>query len=307
MNYISPLVRMALLLLLVMIMLAGCSVNAQGGRGSKKRDKELAEQQTTKPIVTATTKSGQPEIGEPVPERTPNPNAIVWQADLETKDLSQWMLDTTRGDPKADSGLCMRPGRGVSDEQAHSGIYSMKLVINTFFTSGCRQFRTEEPASGEAYFYSAWFYIPELVEVGAFWNLFQFKSNVDGKSGLFWKLDVRNNDAGEMMIVPVWDGPIPGPHAGDPVKRIPYFQTEITMPVGEWFHLEAYLKQSEEFDGHIIFWQDGVELLNMDNVRTKWPGGYQNWSVNNYGNQLRPNPTTLYVDDLVISTERIGP
>jgi hypothetical protein len=307
MNQISPPVRVAFLLLLILIVLAGCNVNAQGGRGSKKRNKELTEQQAVKPIVTATAKSEQPEIGESVPERTPRSNAIVWQADFETRDLSQWNMGESRGDPKADSGLCFRPNNGVTDEQAHSGSYSMKMVINTLFPAGCRQFRKPEPQSGESYYYSAWFYIPERVQVGVFWNLFQFKANLNGKSGLFWKLDVRNNETGDMVIVPVWDGPIAGPQAGDGVKRVPYFQTKTTMPVGEWFHLEVYLKQSEEFDGHIIVWQDGIELLNMDNVRTKWTGGYQSWSVNNYGRQLKPNPTTLYIDDVIVSMERVGP
>ncbi|MCC6456100.1 MAG: heparin lyase I family protein [Caldilineaceae bacterium] len=286
-----------LILPLVMLVLAGCSVNAQDGRRSSNRNadnrnKEATVQPAAKPGI----------------ERTPSQGPIVWQADLETGDLSEWRLDMKDSiGTEVDSGKCSRDGTGVTTEQAHSGAHSMKLVINSQKTAGCRQFRKLEPASGQSYYYSAWFFIPEHVQVGVFWNIFQFKSNIKGKSGLFWKLEVRNNEAGDMMIVPVWKGPIPGPHEGDGVDNILYPQTKTIVPVAKWFHLEVFLKQSENFDGQIIVWQDGIELLNMQNVRTKYPGGIQNWSVNNYGNQLTPNPTTLYIDDVAISTQRIGP
>jgi hypothetical protein len=234
---------------------------------------------------------------------------ILWQADFETGDLSQWDVGNRRDAmEEADSGRCSRPDSGVSTEQAHSGQYSMKMVIDAARTpSGCRQFRKAETASGLPLYYSAWFYFPERVTVGSQWNIFQFKAKAGGKSALFWKLDVRNNPAGDMVVILVWKGSGPGPQAGDGVKAQRYVQSLATLPVGQWVHLEVYLKQSEQFDGQLTVWQDGVQLFDMAGVRTKQPGGVQNWSINNYGLGLEPSPTTLYIDDAAISTERIGP
>ncbi|MCB9100068.1 MAG: heparin lyase I family protein [Anaerolineales bacterium] len=233
---------------------------------------------------------------------------IVWSADVETGDLSQWRIDNNFSSVEVDTGLCFRPPNGVSTEQAHSGQYSMKLTIYSInMDSGCRQFRKPEPVSGETYYYSAWFYIPQYVEVGTFWNIFQFMAAPEGEPArVYWKLDVRDMPDKRLRIVPIWKGPEPGPHAGDGLDAVQYYQNLTTVPVGEWFHLEAYLKQSGAYDGQIIVWQDGIEILNEQNVKTKQADGFQTWSVNNYGNDVIPAPNSIYIDDAVISTIRIG-
>jgi hypothetical protein len=237
----------------------------------------------------------------------PDENGVVWSADHETGDLSQWKAGNRFKTTEADSGQCSRPPDGVSTEYAHSGRYSMKLTINSKRTAGCRQFRKPEPVSGKPYYYSAWFFIPKPVQVNGWWQLFQFKSTTDsGLSGVFWKLQVIN-DGEFMRIVPVWKGVVSGPHEGDGIRRRLYEQTLAAIPVAQWFHLEVYLKQSETYDGQIIVWQDGVEILNEKNVKTKFEKGIQAWAVNNYGYRLKPSPNTLYIDDVVISTKRIGP
>jgi hypothetical protein len=189
----------------------------------------------------------------------------------------------------------------------------MKMTIETATTtSGCRQFRRFEPRSGEPLYYSAWYYFPKKAYVLGFWNIFQFKAFVQDEEsrterGVFWKLNVQNNAARAMTLVLGWKGPIEGPTATDGITSIMYEQALATLPVRQWVHIEVYLKQSETFDGQIIVWQDGVELYNIQNIRTKFPGGEQTWSVNNYGNRLSPSPTPLLIDDVVISPTRVGP
>lgn len=267
---------------------------------------------TIEPQKTAvTTPAIEPQ--QPVSDAHPgckvNPDSIVWSADFETADLSQWRIDNDARTIEADSGACSRPEKGVSTEQAHSGRYSMKMTIDTLTgVAGCRQFRRPEPWSGETYYYSAWFYIPELVHVDNFWNIFQFKSqSATESSDVFWKLDIRDTEEGVMRVFPVWKGYVPGPHQGDPIEQHMYRQSLVAIPVGKWFHLEVYLKQSEKYDGHIIVWQDGVEILNEQNVVTKYEGGVQGWSVNHYGANLTPATSSIYIDDVIISTERIDP
>jgi hypothetical protein len=76
--------------------------------------------------------------------------------------------------------------------------------------------------------------------------------------------------------------------------------------VGQWFHLEAYLRQSSAFTGQIIVWQDGVEIFNQNNVKTRYSTSANDWSINNYGDHVVPSPFTMYFDDAAISTARVG-
>ena len=76
------------------------------------------------------------------------------------------------------------------------------------------------------------------------------------------------------------------------------------MPIGRWFQIEAYLVQSGQFTGTLKVWIDGTLVWDFQNVRTKWPGGDQRWSVNNYSNPLDPPVLTAFIDDAQISTTR---
>ena len=69
---------------------------------------------------------------------------------------------------------------------------------------------------------------------------------------------------------------------------------------------KIFLKQSSDFDGHIIVWQDGKEIYNVDGVRTKFEDSFNSWSINSYGAGISPSAFTVYVDDAAISTERLG-
>jgi hypothetical protein len=72
-------------------------------------------------------------------------------------------------------------------------------------------------------------------------------------------------------------------------------------------HVEVDLRQSSGFDGQMIVRQDDVELFNLNNVRTRYPAanGTNEWSVNSYSDIITPTPTTIYIDDAVISTPEI--
>ncbi len=54
-------------------------------------------------------------------------------------------------------------------------------------------------------------------------------------------------------------------------------------------------------------WQDGVEILNLEGVRTRYDNGDCQWSANNYGEYVTPSPVVIYIDDLAISQTRVGP
>jgi len=164
-----------------------------------------------------------------------------------------------------------------------------------------------EAASGYPLCYSAWYYIPEKTTIGVFWDIFQFKSVLPDLSdaSLFWKIDLRSAENGDVYAVLFWRAPVAGPFAGDGVAPIrPYLQTVTTVPVAKWVQFEACVKQSDGYDGRLVIFQDGVLLFDMNQIRTNFEGGKMIWSVNQYGQGLLPNPNTLYIDDVAISTGR---
>jgi hypothetical protein len=225
--------------------------------------------------------------------------AVVWSADHESGDMSQWPSATLNWD----SGECLY--HGVSRDFAHSGSYSMKLVIDTSSgKAGCRQARLAEIQTGRTYVYSIWYYLPApVLTVSNHWNVFQFKSKRGGlPSDPIWTVDFQGNP---LRAVLAWKGGnygLAGPQASDGViGQRDYRQVLTTVPVGRWTHLEVYLDQSPDFDGRITVWQDGVKIADVANVRTRYPDGDARWAVNNYSNGLTVNPYALYLDDAAIS------
>lgn len=241
------------------------------------------------------------------------PASIVWMANHETGDLSQWKYKTP-SNPSQDSGWCERPKNGVVSDIAHTGKYSMKMSIHSWFPhSGCRQFRYPEIKTGTDYYYSAWIYFPKKYTVKGWSNIMQFKAkryDEKGGSDLFWSLRLLNRKNGAMYFQLHWDqeNDYAGPTSdGVPKKGQYYEQSLVDVPPNQWIHVEIFLKQSDQFDGRIIVWQDDKEIYNLDKIRTKMPNGYNSWSVNSYGGDINPDSFIVYVDDAVVSTARIGP
>jgi hypothetical protein len=228
---------------------------------------------------------------------------LVWGAGMETGNLAEWTESW-------DSGLCTRPPNGVSTDVAHSGRYSMAMTIDTSQgDAGCRQARIEESRSGRPYHYGAWLYVPAYTAATDYWNIVQFKSKRAGASGSdpFWVLDVMPRPGGALALRLRWKGLVAGPFGGDGTAPTNWSDPPVDVPVGRWFHLEVYLRQSAVFDGRVTVWQDGIELWDLVGVKTRYEDGDQRWTVNNYSDALTPSPATLYVDDATIAINRVYP
>lgn len=248
---------------------------------------------------------------------------ILWSADMETGDMSQWYAPAKDDRGGHNGGGIFNSGTAeavASQDYAHSGKWSAKLTISTSggHSSGARLFRWKE-SHDPAYFnsglyYSAWLYFPHQYRLtanphtGRFFNLVQFKSKHSGGIDPTFILDVQNRPNGAMYSTLGWwnrlqmEGPRPGQFGGQRFQ-----QTAADLPVGQWVHIEVYLKPAGDFSGHIAVWQDGVQIFDEDNIRTRYPDGDNGWSVNLYSDGLDPNPSVIYVDDAKIATYRVGP
>jgi hypothetical protein len=236
---------------------------------------------------------------------------ILWSASHETGDMSQWYSNS--GGTESNSGAATSV---ASPDVAHTGSFSAKCTITSPPTAGVRLFRWRESFNNLSIplFYSAWYFFPRVYTPAAWWGIFFFKSSdALARSHPFLYLLVGNRPNGNMCLRLAWwpslwsQFGVEGPHQGEFGGR-EYTQQLKDLPVGQWVHVEVCLLQSGAFGGQYIVWQDGVELFNLSNVKTGYPlpGGYANWLVANYSDEVSPSPTVIYVDDAVVSTTRVG-
>jgi len=288
-------------------------------------------QATAGPTGTSTASSARRRavtIGQLVALRaTPTPEGatagrVVWTGDMEEHDLSDWYFPTVERAGSYGGGLygSGRQEAVASGDRAHTGSASLRATIWTPSrpTSGLRAFRWLEPRAHREAYYSAWFYIPTRYTLtadpccGRYWNLFQFKSrSADGeRNDPVWALYVGNRPNGELYLYAGWGWggtTLAGPFSASGVGGKNYGQSIADLPIGRWTHIEAFLRQSKDFDGRLTVWQDGVELFDFGAVRTSYDNPSYNawqtaneWSLNNYSDGLEPTPATIYIDDATI-------
>lgn len=253
--------------------------------------------------------------------------SIMFKADHEESDLLQYEAPEEGGAFTAGGGPELSgPGTPTivnSTDWAKNGTKSMKIQIDG--DAGARMFRTKEIRDDAVgLYYSGWFYVPQMYAMSGvqeFWNFFQFKSeNEDGSiNDNTWTLYLRRRthpNAGNLWARLEWAGGdmgLAGPLSTDGVANQAYAQ-DVTkdIAIATPVHFEVFLKQSTGFTGRITVWQDGVQVYDINNVKTGFshtgfPSGMKmGWSVNAYSDGITPNPAYIYADDLVISTARIG-
>jgi Polysaccharide lyase len=225
---------------------------------------------------------------------------VVWSADHESGDASQWPRITKNWD---DAGCAEHAV--VSDGHAQSGIYSMRMTVDDtgLEKAGCRQARSVEAQTGETYIYEASYFLPRPVLTRAnHWNVFQFKSECGGcsNSDPMWTIDFQGDPLRPVLAWKGGDHGLQGPFVSSGTAPREWPNHLTTVPIARWTTLSVYLDQSARHTGRITVWQDGTLIYDIDNVRTKYPSLDQRWSVNNYSNGLTVNPYTLYIDDALI-------
>jgi hypothetical protein len=259
----------------------------------------------------------------------PSAAKVVWSDGFETGDTSKWYFPEN-GPHGSYGGGEFNNGDVdtlASNERPRTGNWSGKMTIKSFSGSpGTRMFRWLEPRQHREAYYSAWIYIPVNYTLtgdpatGKFWNLMQFKSRTQDNSRIdpVWALYVDKRSDGNLCLKAGWGWggvQLAGPYQGNNVSGKWFFQEAANLPVGRWFHLEIFLRQSSAYDGRMTVWQDGVQIFDLNNIITSYKNcNYNNWcaanewGVNLYSDGLSPVPATIYIDDVVIATgARVGP
>jgi hypothetical protein len=223
-------------------------------------------------------------------------NDVVWSADQETGDLTQWTVDGSGATslPK-DSSI------EVSTEAAHRGAHAIKLVNPA---AGDNQEEGKEGpelfhdagALDDAY-YSAWFLLPEDYHLEPRLTLMRLRwrdadgiAHANGEELQLrslpvggYVLQIYNDNAG-FLLEPL----------ADPAPRI---------EAGRWFQLEA--RYEPQSSGRLRVWLDGVLFYDLDG-RPGAAGPEMVLDICNVAEKAEPAPVVLFVDDAAVSLSRVS-
>ena len=185
-----------------------------------------------------------------------------------------------------------------STEFAHSGERSLKCTsappsrwmttAKASLTSSLVHF-----ARGDDLWYSAWFLVPD--ERSQPFTLTDFESTwLKEHPGMRIMLD----PPGHLMLELKW--------AAKPKYR-QVMGREVRFPVGRWVEVRSHLRLSDQHDGVVELWQDGVKIVDARGQTLPLASTiYDDLEVGISAHSFGPNTAVLYVDDVTVSHEPIG-
>jgi len=219
---------------------------------------------------------------------------LIFEARHET-DLSEWT-----GDGPESGGIYVDDDPPlVGTEQVHSGTGALRIFIDTSNDRApiCRLFHRLPPQPA---YYGAWFYAVEDHVSFDWWMMMLFKAQPDVEDITtaynLWDIGQVKSDQGYTTYV-LYD------HLRTENR---YTETQPQLPIGRWFHLEAYLAYQAGEATELELWLDGQSFLHLTDLDPP-PDAPLFWSIGNGGSQLVPAQSTIFIDDVTISTTRVGP
>ena len=226
---------------------------------------------------------------------------VLWSARFEGGTFDEWTRVPGRGALAFPLDASLSNKIEVSTERAHHGAYAARLTIDA--STGIQENALLSRANDlpvEAY-YSAWYYLPRSLTVGTFWVIFKFRQRAvasdDATAGELFDLDLRDLPSGEMTVL-LYDHRVG--------KNVALDVTDPVVPVGRWFHVEAFYRNAQDASGRLIYWLDGRQIKDMSG-QAMAPNGWIEWNACSVGETLTPSPAVLFIDDCAVSRTRVGP
>ncbi len=218
-----------------------------------------------------------------IPERTA-PVTAPWTSGFENRfcDYSE-LAGFCYADAGASTLLVSSP--------VHSGRYAAAFTVQSD-APGISQTRcVRQGTLPAAAYYGAWYYIPEPTATSGNWNLFHFRTGED-LARTHGVLDVSLIAAGADLEVAVF---------GMRYQRLGESATQPPVPFGSWFHVQLFLKRAADMTGEVALYQDGEQIFDVTKLVTD-DATFGQWYVGNLADGLSPPASTLYVDDVNISS-----
>lgn len=221
-------------------------------------------------------------------------SGILWSAQHETGDLSEWTAGGKGGGEAEGADTTV----ALSTDYAHGGRYSVKLTNGAVSAYEDAHLWREDDYPVEAY-YSAWFYLPRAYQTTADWSIIELQvPTVEaGVIGQLLDIDLRSLPTGD-LILSVYD------HRSA-YLRAPTPDPAMPVPIGRWFQVEVRYRNAADDTGGLTVWLDGQ--LNYDLPRPFGANSTVYWTVCSKTYGLSPAESAIYVDDAAISLVRVTP
>lgn len=225
---------------------------------------------------------------------------VLWSADHETGDTSQWFQALQGTDGYAAGGT--RGTVTVVSEQARSGAHAAKVELTGVGVGGLTfallARRGELPQEA---FYSAWFYLPMAYRVDGFWVVDKIETRVDladGGTDLLYLWDVILGNADGVMTL----------YVHDHLRQMDLLPSCVNIvPIGAWFRIDVLLRRSSNPDGRFALWLDGQSVLDVNGESTGPTTGWMEWDVGAVADGISPTDLVVYLDDASISLSHPAP
>jgi hypothetical protein len=221
---------------------------------------------------------------------------VLWTSQFEGNNFDEWIAD---GAGTAQAFPAPPALNEISSERVRHGSYAAKLTIDAP-QGGARASavltRAGDPLPPQAH-YSAWYYLPRSITVDGYWVIFKFRQQDQATMDELYDLDLINLPTGEMSVQ-LYDhrrGGLVDLDVPSPV-----------VPVGQWFQVEAFYRNTQDATGRLTFWLDGRQIVDIAN-QPMAPTPWIEWNACSIGQDLTPSMAVLYVDDAAVSRTRVGP
>ncbi len=225
---------------------------------------------------------------------------VVWSADYETNDTSQWFEAVPGTDGYAAAGA--RAAITVVTEPVHRATHAAKVELTDVGSGGLtfalQGRRGELPQ--EAY-YSAWFYVPIAYRIDGFAVIAKLETRADrpdGGTSLIYLWDVILGSADGMMTL----------YVHDHLRQMDLLPGCVNVvPVGRWFRLDVLWRRSSDPDGRFALWMDGQPIVDASGLSTGPAAGWVEWDIGAVADGIAPTDLVLYLDDAAISVGNPAP
>ena len=229
-----------------------------------------------------------------------DPN-FIWWTDHETGNLADWDQGGshwTYPQGQADLEVVTLPN------PTRSGKYSLMSSVRSQSTgtqAAAQALRTGGLPT-EAY-YSAWYYLPSPITQTTYWAFFQYRSRTDAADDStalnVWDLEVLVDDNGAMYLSLYL-------HAFGSVSTARTDAHTPSIPIGQWFQVEAFLRAVNDTTGRLTIWLNGTQIFDVKPQATM-PSDYIEWVVGGLSESINPDPAVVFVDDAAVTKRQLGP
>lgn len=222
---------------------------------------------------------------------------IPWSTDFENGFCDYGSVDGHCYDNPDDGSA----SHELVDAPVRAGHHAAAFSVDAARKSHTRCFL--EGKLPERAYYSAWYLVPTVHKVNDIWNLIHLQVHRQshrspGTFETLWDVLLENDNSGGLRLA------LKG-HAGDSNTYSAVPGEIPSIPIGEWFHIEMYLKLASDQTGEIALYQNGMRYLQAAGIKTDFDdsvGGQ--WYVGNLAYSLDPPQSTVYVDDVSVRETR---